>query len=233
MPPTLPRRTSAAMALALPSLLALMATTCAVTPPAASPTAPVPSAPGDAAAPRADAAVEIASPSRTLVLLQPPTLAPEAGAIVPLAPDPPPLVEKDQWVYELRYDRGELYLVGVHPLALAEPRATPRVIGRFALELYSGPTLIERVRFDFPGLGAADRSTLRDGGRQPMRGAAISFTSKLTTRVGVMLPATARGTRLDLWDRATNRRWPLPWPAVEMTTAVADAGTVAEPVAPD
>ncbi|HEY6463189.1 MAG TPA: hypothetical protein VIY73_23630, partial [Polyangiaceae bacterium] len=30
-------------------------------------------------------------------------------------PDPAPLVEKSQWVYDLRWDRGELWLLGVHP----------------------------------------------------------------------------------------------------------------------
>jgi hypothetical protein len=47
----------------------------------------------------------------------------------------------------------------------------------------------------------------------------MSLTRKLSTRVGVMLPATDRGTRLEIWDRATNQRWPLPWPATELTTA--------------
>lgn len=121
-------------------------------------------------------------------------------AITKTPPDPAPLVEKSQWVYDLRWDKGELWLLGVHPLELAAPQATPRVIGRFAVELFEGPTLIERVRFDFPLLGADDP----DGGP--------SMTSKLRTRIGVVFPATKRGTRLELWDRATNRRWSLPWP---------------------
>jgi hypothetical protein len=49
-------------------------------------------------------------------------------------------------------------------------------------------------------LGAADL----DGG--------VSLEKNLTTRIGVMFPATRRGTRLELWDRATDRRWQLPWP---------------------
>jgi hypothetical protein len=122
-------------------------------------------------------------------------------AITRTPPDPAPMVEKSQWVYDLRWDRGELWLLGVHPLELAAPQATPRVMGRFAVELFEGPTLIERVRFDFPMLGADD----------PPGGP--SLTSKLRTRIGVVFPATKRGTRLELWDRATNRRWSLPWPA--------------------
>jgi hypothetical protein len=151
-------------------------------------------------------------------------VGPEAGAIEPIAPDPTPLVEQKQWVYDLRYDKGELYLAGVHAMSLAEPRPTPRMMGRFALEIYSGPTLIERVRFDFPGLGAVDKTAV-DGGKQPLHGGAFSFTSKLSTRVGVTIPATSRGSKLELWDRATNQRWRLPWPAVEMTVDAEDAST--------
>jgi hypothetical protein len=115
-------------------------------------------------------------------------------------PDPPPLVERSQWVFDLRWDRGDPWLLGVHPLELAAPQATPRAMGRFAVELFEGPTLVERVRFDFPMLGAEEPD------------AGFSLTSKLRSRIGVVFPATRRGTRLELWDRATNRRWSLPWP---------------------
>jgi hypothetical protein len=118
-------------------------------------------------------------------------------------PDPTPLVEKGQWVYDLRWSRGEMYLVGTHRVELPGPQKTPRAMGRFALELFEGSVLVERVRFDFPLLGAAD--TVDAGNR-------FSFERKLTTRIGVMFPATSRGTRLELWDRATDTRWPLAWP---------------------
>jgi hypothetical protein len=129
-------------------------------------------------------------------------------------PDPTPLVERSQWVYDLRWDHGELWLLGVHPLELAAPQATPRVMGRFAVELFEGPTLIERVRFDFPLLGVAESD------------ASPAFGPKLRSRIGVVFPATKRGTRLELWDRATNRRWSLPWPpqSPEATAAAGDAG---------
>jgi hypothetical protein len=114
----------------------------------------------------------------------------------------------------LRWDSGDVWLLGIRPLQLANPQLTPRVMGRFALELFEGPTLVERVRFDFPLLGAGESD------------ASVALTSKLRTRIGVVFPATARGTRLELWDRATNRRWALPWPvnAGEVTTAPRDAG---------
>lgn len=215
------RRNLAAVALALAPAIGLLATTC-TQPPAAANAPAVSPAPADASVPAWILPEVPLAERRTVVLLSPPSTGPDAGAILPLAPDPTPLVEQAQWVYDLRHDRSDVFLVGVHRVVLPEPRATPRMMGRFALELYSGPTLIERVRFDFPGLGAVDHAALRDGGRQPLH-EGVSFTARLATRVGVMLPATARGTRLELWDRATDRRWPLPWPAVEMTSAVADA----------
>jgi hypothetical protein len=130
--------------------------------------------------------------------------------------DPTPLVERSQWVFDLRWDRGDVWLLDVEPLELPAPQATPRAMGRFALELFEGPALVERVRFDFPMLGAPEPADA--GWRAPP-----SLTQKLRTRVGVVFPATSRGTRLDLWDRATNRRWSLPWPPVP-GPAAGDAG---------
>ncbi len=123
-----------------------------------------------------------------------------ADAPAYVAPDPPPLVTKDQWVFDLRWDKGEVFLVAVHPLTLPAPQATPRSLGRFAIELWEGRTLVERVRFDFPLLGVPEP----DGG--------IRFGRKLTTRIGVMFPQTKRGTLLVLVDRSTGQRYHLPWP---------------------
>jgi len=125
--------------------------------------------------------------------------------LTPTPADPTPLVERSQWVFDLRWDRGDVFLLAVSPLELKAPQPTPRAMGRFALELFEGPALIERVRFDFPLLGPPEPA---DGGW----GARPSFSPKLRTRVGVVFPATARGTRLELWDRASSRRWSLPWP---------------------
>jgi hypothetical protein len=136
--------------------------------------------------------------------------------ITPTPADPAPLVERNQWVFDLRWDRGDVWLLGVSGLRLKAPQATPRVMGRFALELFEGAALFERVRFDFPLLGANDPV---DGGSAP------SFTQKLRTRIGVVFPATRRGTRLELVDRATNRRWSVPWPPDE----IEDAGLLVHP----
>jgi hypothetical protein len=148
-------------------------------------------------------------------------------------PDPTPVLSKDQWVYDLRYVGGDLFLLGIHRLELSAPQATPRAIGRFALELYEGGTLLERARFDFPMLGdGADLVTTPEAGAPlPIQGRALSLTAKMSSRVGVMFPAVSRGTRIEIVDRATERRWPLPWPPTELPaspgpsdTAPVDAG---------
>ncbi len=136
-----------------------------------------------------------------------PELAP-VGPPSPTPPDPPPLVERRQWVFDLRWDRGDVWLLGAAPHDLAAPQATPRVMGRFALELFegSGPALVERVRFDFPMLGAPEPDAGAGASGVP------SFTRQLRTRIGVLFPATSRGTRLELVDRSNGKRWSLPWP---------------------
>jgi hypothetical protein len=130
--------------------------------------------------------------------------------------DPPPLSERVQWIYDLRWDRGDVFLLGVRRLELSAPQATPRAMGRFALELFDGSGLIERVRFDFPLLGVPE----------PDDAGAPSLTRRLRTRVGVVFPATGLGRRLDLVDRATGRRWALPWPpSPESIELCHDGGT--------
>jgi hypothetical protein len=180
---------------------------------------------GDTPAPSAKAS---AAPRSTVVLLRPPP--PMAGVVLGRTPpDPTALVSKEQWVYDLRYSAGDLYLLGIHHLELTAPQATPRAMGRFALELYEGPTLLERARFDFPMLGdGADLvPPLEAGAPLPIQGRPPSLTAKISTRVGVMFPATPRGTRLDIVDRATERHWPLPWPPTEMMASAAPADATA------
>ncbi len=170
----------------------------------------------DGGAASADAAT--AKPrSGVLAALRPPVQSVQEIRIDKTPPDPePPMREEMQWVFDLRYDRGDLFFVGVHALDLGAPQTTARVMGRFALELFEGPTLIERVRFDFPMLGAGDA-------QNKAYLAPVSFEKKLTTRIGVMFPQTKKGTRLDLWDRATNLRYRLPWPP-DAGTASATSG---------
>jgi hypothetical protein len=143
----------------------------------------------------------------------------EDAPISPGTPDPPPLAEQSQWLLDLRWDRGDVWLLGSRRTDMHAPRVTPRTMGRFALELYEGPALIERLRFDFPLLGADFDDIGED--HSP------SLAQKLRTRVGVLFPATPRGTRLELKDRRSGISWPLPWPPLEAskgTNAGSDGG---------
>jgi hypothetical protein len=169
-----------------------------------------------------------ATPSRTIDASKALDAGPLPGTptdivIAPIPADPTPLVERSQWVFDLRWDKGDVWLLGVQPMELAAPRETPRVMGRFALELYEGPALVERARFDFPLLGSY---VAGDAGRASST-SPVTFAQNLRTRIGVVFPSTARGNRLELWDRATNRRWSLPWPPSPSspTSDGASAGT--------
>jgi hypothetical protein len=150
-------------------------------------------------------AADGAEPSRTIDVSRaldasaPMTSAPDI-AIGATQPDPAPISERVQWVFDLRWSRGEVSLLAVNRLELRGAQPTPRSMGRFAIELFEGKALVERLRFDFPLLGASEPD------------ATPTLVTKLGTRTRLMFPATRRGTRLELLDRATNRRWPLPWP---------------------
>jgi len=131
-------------------------------------------------------------------------------------PDPLPLVTRHQWIVDLGYRGGVVVFGGARRVELAKPAGTPRAMGRFALELFIGKELIDRVRFDFPLLGADEfADTPRRWDSPP------SFERHLTTRAAVILPHSERATRAVLVDRATGNVWALPWPFA----ARADAGT--------
>ena len=130
--------------------------------------------------------------------------APPAG----YAPDPePPLVTRKQWIIELGYRSGTVVFGGARKMELAKATPTPRAMGRFAIELHVGKELVDRVRFDFPLLGAEDYT---EGPRR--WDSAPSFERFLSTRAAVMVPESARATRATLVDRASGKTWALPFP---------------------
>jgi hypothetical protein len=131
-------------------------------------------------------------------------------------PDPKPLLTRHQWIVDLGYRGGAVVSGGARRVELPKPLSTPRFMGRFALELYVGKELIDRVRFDFPLLGADEYADT-----PPRWDSPPSFERHLSTRSAVMLPQSERATRALLVDRATGNVWALPWP---FETAV-DAGT--------
>lgn len=122
-------------------------------------------------------------------------------------PDPEPLRLNTQWEYEISYIKGDVHVTRVTPRRFAQPVVTARNMGRFAIELWIGSELIDRVRFDFPLLAAeapiGKRRPLHD---PPTLAAGADAIKK------VLVPASPRATRAVLLDRATGRTVPLPWP---------------------
>ncbi len=122
-------------------------------------------------------------------------------------PDPVALKEPIQWEYIVEYDRGKLRVVSAKRLDFKKPIPTSRNMGRFAIELWIGRELIERVRFDFPLLGAEEPI----GRRRPLK-QAPTFAAGATVRRKLLVPDSRRATRAVLVDRATGRETALPWP---------------------
>lgn len=126
-------------------------------------------------------------------------------------PDPTPLKLAEQVEYELELNEGKVAVVSVKAVKLKEPIVTPRMMGRYAIELGIGQELIERLRFDFPGT-AADEPMV---GPKKLK-APLDLGSRAIARVKLMVPQSPRVRRALLVDRALNTatelEWPLPAP---------------------
>jgi hypothetical protein len=133
-----------------------------------------------------------------------PAVPPKAAEL----PDPPALMLERQWEYQLLYDCGAVSVVRVRPLLFEHPVATARRVGRYAVELWIGRELVDRVRFDFPALAT---EAPPGGPRHPLHEAPSLAEGAVVSRT-IMVPASPRATRAELVDRATGQRTPLPWP---------------------
>jgi hypothetical protein len=87
-------------------------------------------------------------------------------------------------------------------------------MGRFAIELWVGEELVERVRFDFPLLASPKES---DGT------SAVGLDAGLVTSQKVLVPASDRARRAVLVDRTNGKEQALPWPPIT-PAATAAAG---------
>jgi hypothetical protein len=117
----------------------------------------------------------------------------------PIAPDPSPLLSDSVFVLTVTFDKGAISIAKVEREKLPGKQAVVRRFGRFAAELYSGPTLLERVRFDFPLIADDDY-------------AGDVYARGLTTSVKIRVPESDRPNKLEIWDRATERRWSFDYP---------------------
>lgn len=135
----------------------------------------------------------------------PPPREPPKGTL----PDPEPLRQAEQYEYELVYERGEVRVASVRRVTYPNPVVTARRMGRYAIELWIGPELVERVRFDFP-LVAADEFPQPSG--RSSSPPPLNLGAGATSRQKILVPAAERARRAVLVDRATNARIELPWP---------------------
>lgn len=123
-------------------------------------------------------------------------------------PDPEPLRQREQYEYTFAYQKGRVSVTNVRPVTYAQPIVTARRMGRFAVELWVGKELIERVRFDFPLVAAEDPAP---AGPKALH-TAPSLTSRSTFTAVVLVPQSARARRAVLVDRATGHEQPLAFP---------------------
>ena len=142
------------------------------------------------------------------------------------APDPQPLSMAEQWQYQLLFQNGAPSVELVEKQILSKPISTPRRMGRFALELWIGRELIDRVRFDFPLIGAEETPGMK---RRPLHDAP-SMVPNAIARIRVSVPASPRATRLLLVDRATEKVQELPWPPGREPSAPTPAASASVPV---
>jgi hypothetical protein len=126
--------------------------------------------------------------------------------------DPPASMTRRKWAYDVRLKGGSLSAAAPTSIDRGRAVATPRFLGRFAIELYVGSLLLERVRFNLP---LVDDGPAADGEAAP------TLSPKLTTHRVVEVPDLERATRAELVDSATGKRQRLVWPPVDAPPAPA------------
>jgi hypothetical protein len=106
------------------------------------------------------------------------------------------------------YEAGRVRVVSVVERVFLKPVVTQRHLGRYAIELWIGHELVDRIRFDFPGLAA--EPTVTSGPRPLKELPSLGKAAVVATRV--LVPASPRATRAVLVDRSSGSEQLLPWP---------------------
>src|SRR5690606_12564371 len=104
----------------------------------------------------------------------------------------------------LRYCERGVHLLGAKRVELKRPSTLPSMMGRFAAELWIGHELLERARFEFPGVAADSLEKREPPPIELGTRADVVWKVKLADRV--------RATQAWIIDRATGERWLLDWP---------------------
>jgi hypothetical protein len=143
-----------------------------------------------------------------------PSVAPSATSNA-TPPDPPVLSSLNHWLLGLRYVRGTVRIDTVQAVHLQEASEGDRFTGRFALELWSHQTLLDRLRFDFPLLAA---ETTPPSAQRPVHREA-SFAPGADVSVSLQVPTIPEINRAQIVDRVTGKITEIAWPPV--VTAIA------------
>jgi hypothetical protein len=123
-----------------------------------------------------------------------------------VAPDPPPRASKKQWLVEVAAQGGKVAADRARAQLLDQPAESARVMGRFALELWVGRELLDRVRFNVPLMG--DEAPEGNRNRLPRP----RFDKSVSTRVTVRIADNPRASYAVLHDRETGAAQKLSWP---------------------
>jgi hypothetical protein len=122
------------------------------------------------------------------------------------APDPLPRASRTNWIFEMSARDGKVTVDRVRSVTYDKPAETPRVVGRFALELYIGPELLDRVRFNVPLMGGENAEGNRNGLPKPR------FDQNVTAKASARMADNPRAAYLLVVDHETGDTQKLFWP---------------------
>jgi hypothetical protein len=140
------------------------------------------------------------------------------------APDPPSRASQKQWIFDVTMKGNQVRAERAKPATFDKAAETPRVLGRFALELWVGRELLDRVRFNVPLMGG--EPTIGNRNRLPKP----RFEENLTAHVSARMADNPRAAYLLLVDRETGDFQKMEWPPeadghlVSWTMGLSDAG---------
>lgn len=140
------------------------------------------------------------------------------------APDPPPRASQKQWIVDLTAKANRVSADRARAVTLDKPVESPRVLGRFALELWIGRELLDRVRFNIPLMGGEPSIGNRNGLPRPR------LEENVTAHLTLRIADNPRAAYLLLVDRDTGEAQKMEWPPrpdgalVTWTSGLSDAG---------
>lgn len=128
--------------------------------------------------------------------------APRGG----FAPDPPPRPSRKQWTIALTARDGKVTADKATAFMLDKPAESARVFGRFAVELWVGKELLDRVRFNVPLMGDEPPQGNRNKLPRPR------FDKNIAAHVTVRIADSPRASYLLVVDRDSGDAAKFEWP---------------------